>query len=209
MSNLVTRLLQACAVTMVASSAHAAVIGFDDISGNGTPFTFHTEDGFFMFPTSGADWFQNTVYGAPAPFIQFWRQPGEPENWGSLFVRADAAADFTFSSVDVYSSVTPIPYRFIGSNDGLFVFDVYSTMPNTFGQFRTASNPEFSAVIDLLYIELANPYVAFGGNPVGLDNIVVSLAHPVPEPGSLALVFTALASIVGATSMRRRPRGSQ
>ena len=209
MSNLVRRFLQACAVTMVASSAHAAVIGFDDISGNGTPFTFYTEDGFFMFPTSGADWFQNTVYGAPAPFIQFWRQPGEPENWGSLFVRADAAADFTFSSVDVYSSVTPIPYRFIGSNDGLFVFDISSTMPNTFGQFRTAANPQFSAVIDLLYIELVNPYVAFGGNPVGLDNIVVSLAHPVPEPGSLALAFAALASIAGPTSMRKRPRGLQ
>jgi hypothetical protein len=121
-----------------------------------------------------------------------------------MFIRAEDGLDFTFSAVDLYSSVTPIPYRFIGYNEGMPIFDVSDTMPNTFGMFKTATNPEFASLIDLLYIELVNPYVEFGGNPVGFDNIVVASASVVPEPGSLALALTAFASIAGAASVRRR-----
>jgi hypothetical protein len=80
-------------------------------------------------------------------------------------------------------------------------FDVYGTMLNTFGQFVTAFNTDFEVQIDLLNIELVNPYIAIGGNPVGLDNIVVDLAGTIPEPGSIALL---LGGLVALTFMRRR-----
>lgn len=206
MYNELKRMLLVCAIAAISFSAQAAVIGFDDIGENGTPFTLYTEDGFMVFPAGGADWVNNTVYGAPAPSVIFNRKRGEPEIWAGIFVRAEETLPFTFSAVDLYSSLTPIPYRFIGYKDGMPVFDVSNTMPNTFGSFKTAFNPDFaSSLIDLLYIELVNPFVACCSNPVGLDNIVVTRAIEVPEPGSLplALIAASLLLTVGSRNNRR------
>lgn len=186
----------------VTAYAHAAVIGFDDLPGaNNDPFYFYSEDGFMVYPGGGSDWVQNIVYGKPAPSVIFNRQRGDPELWAGMFISEENARPFTFSAVDLYSSVTPIPYRFLGYREAVPVFDVYGTMPNTFGQFITAFNTDFEVEIDLLYIELVNPYVAIGGNPVGFDNVVVSVASTVPEPGSVTLL---LAGLVAATAFRRR-----
>lgn len=199
------RMLLVCAVAAISFSAQAAVIGFDDIGENGVPFTFHTEDGFMVFPAGGADWVNNTVYGAPAPSVIFSRKRGEPEIWAGAFVRAEETLPFTFSAVDLYSSLTPIPYRFIGYKDGMLVFDVSNTMPNTFGSFKTAFNPDYaSSLIDLLYIELVNPFVACCSNPVGFDNIVVTRASEVPEPGALALALMAVSALLMGSRNNRR-----
>lgn len=199
------RMLLVCAVAAISFSAQAAVIGFDDIGENGTPFTFYTEDGFMVFPAGGADWVNNTVYGAPAPSVIFNRKRGEPEIWAGAFVRAEETLPFTFSAVDLYSSVTPIPYRFIGYKDGMPVFDVSNTMPNTFGRFETAFNPDYATIlIDLLYIELVNPFVACCSNPVGFDNIVVTRASEVPEPGALALALMAVSALLMGSRNNRR-----
>jgi hypothetical protein len=47
-------------------------------------------------------------------------------------------------------------------------------MPNTFGDFQTVTNPNATAVIDTLSIVLTSTAAAFGRNPMGLDNIVVT-----------------------------------
>ena len=203
------RLLAAGALATSSISAQAAAIGFDDLTGGqNDPFYFYTEDGFMVFPAGGEPWVQNVVYGKPAPSVIFHRPREAPELFAGMFVRAEDLSDFTFSAVDLYSSVTPIPYRFIGYDENVPVFDVYGTMPNTFGQFMTALNPNGDVLIDLLYIELVNPFVALGGNPVGFDNVVVSLANQVPEPGSLTLALAAFASLAGVISPRRRTRGA-
>lgn len=205
------RRLAALALAGCLGCANAEVITFDGIGDNGEPFTFYTEDGFMVFPAGGEPWVNNTVYGKPAPSVIFSRQRGDPELWAGIFIRAEDISDFTFSAVDLYSSVTPIPYRFIGYDEGMPVFDVSATMPNTFGQFLTALNTASDVLIDLLYIELVNPFIPIGGNPVGFDNVVVSLASAVPEPSTASLAALVLAggAVLLSRGGRRRWTGAR
>jgi hypothetical protein len=89
---------------------------------------------------------------------------------GRIEITRDSSP-FQFYAVDVYSSMTPIPYRFTGFLDSQLVFDVTETEPNTFGGFATVENPQYFKFVDTLEITLTNP---LSGNPMGLDNIVVS-----------------------------------
>jgi hypothetical protein len=84
-----------------------------------------------------------------------------------------SGSTFRFESVDVYSSVTAIPHEIIGLRNGAPVFSVTGTVPNTFGNFATITNPNLTAVIDTLLIRLSNPATPCCSNPVGLDNIVL------------------------------------
>jgi hypothetical protein len=197
--------LTALVLTAATSSSAAAVIGFDDLRGpNNSAFFFHAEDGFLVFPAGGAEWYINTIYGAPAPSVMFNRLANQPDVSATMGVRAVGDLDFTFSAIDLYSSVTRIPYRFIGFNNAVQMFDFSATMGNTFGSFRTAFNPFADVTIDLLFIDLVNPFVALGGNPMGLDNIVVSLANAVPEPGALTLALLCLVLLAAARRVASR-----
>jgi hypothetical protein len=181
------------------SSSSAAVIGFDQLPGpNNSPFTSYTEDGFRVFPAYGARWYQNTIYGSPYPSVMFNRSANEPEVLGSIGLQAVGGWDFTFSSIDLYSSVTRIPHRFIGFNNSAQMFDFSATMGNTFGTFRTAFNPFVDVAIDLLIVELVNPFISIGGNPMGVDNIVVSLANAVPEPSAVSLALLCIVLVAAA-----------
>lgn len=203
------RLLAAGALAASTISAQAAVIGFDDLTGGqNDPFYFYTEDGFMVFPAGGEPWVQNVVYGKPAPSVIFHRPREAPELFAGMFVRAEDSSDFTFAAVDLYSSVTPIPFRFVGYDENVPVFDVYGTMPNTFGQFLTALNPNVDVLIDLLYIELVNPFVALGGNPVGFDNVAVTLVRSVPEPGTGGSLLFAVAGFALIRLGRRDAEGA-
>ncbi len=195
---LLKKLLHAAAFAGVATTAQGALIGFDDIGANGTEFTPYVEDGFTITPGSNR-WINVRTYGAPAPSAQFNRNPEEPEVSSGLFITA-GGADFTFSSVDLYSSVTPIPYRVLGYQGDVVVLDFSGTVPNTFGAFRTVLNEQSGLLLDRLYIRLTNPFLALGGNPVGMDNIMVARSS-VPEPAMPALL---LAAALLAASMRRR-----
>jgi hypothetical protein len=184
----VAAFLSALVFAAATSSSSAAVIGFDQLPGpNNSPFTSYAEDGFRVFPAYGARWYQNTIYGSPYPSVMFNRSANEPDVLGSIGLQAIGGFDFTFSAVDLYSSVTRIPHRFIGYNNSAQMFDFSATMGNTFGTFRTAFNPYADVRIDLLLIELVNPFISIGGNPMGLDNIVVSMTNAVPEPGAVTL----------------------
>jgi hypothetical protein len=195
---LLKKMLHAAAIATVATTAQGALIGFDEIGANGTQFTTYVEDGFTVTPGSSR-WINVRTYGAPAPSAQFNRNPEEPELSSGLFVTA-VGADFTFSSVDLYSSMTPIPYRVLGYQDDAVVLDFSGTVPNTFGAFRTVLNDQSGLLLDRLYIRLTNPFLALGGNPVGMDNIIVARSS-VPEPAVPALL---LATALLAAGMRRR-----
>lgn len=73
-------------------------------------------------------------------------------------------------------------------------------MPNTFGALRTVLNEQSGLLLDRLYIGLTNLFLALGGNPVGMDNIIVARSS-VPEPALPALLLVAAFLVAG---MRRR-----
>jgi hypothetical protein len=143
-------------------------LSFDGLSGNGSAFKTYTQGGFTVSGTVG-DWVVSTTYGRPAPFIQFFT-PFGPTTSAEISVTA-GGEPFTFSSVDLYSSVTQIPYEISGFLNGSLMFRLTATQGNTFGNFATVTNRTPDARIDTLFVRLTNPAAR---NPVGLDNIRVS-----------------------------------
>jgi hypothetical protein len=130
----------------------------------------YTESGFTI-ATNGSPWTVSTGFGNPAPFIEFYADAGTTAT-GTVTVTSSGGA-FSFSSVDLYSSTTPIPYVITGVRAGATVFTLTDTVPNTFGAFKTVANPNSTASIDTLRITLTNAAAACCRNPVGLDTIVL------------------------------------
>jgi hypothetical protein len=159
-------------ITITVTGGGSVTIGFLNSGGNGSPFVSHTESGFTVTATE-SNWTVRTTYGNPAPFIQFQRLATEDTISGEVRVTAGGAA-FSFEAVDLYSSITTIPYVFTGLRGSTTVFTVTGTVPNTFGGFVTVTNPDRAARIDTLLIKLLNPATPCCSNPVGLDNIVLS-----------------------------------
>jgi hypothetical protein len=119
-----------------------------------------------------SNWTVSTTYGRPAPFVQFVSPAGTTTS-GELLVSA-AGATFTFQSVDLYSSTTPIPYVITGIANSAAVLTIQGTQGNTFGNFATITNPQPAARLDALLIRLTNPSAPCCANPMGLDNIAVA-----------------------------------
>jgi hypothetical protein len=148
-----------------------SVITFDRLTGaSGTPFTSYEEDGFTVTSTVRA-WQVMAGYGRPAPAIIFLRQAPEPDADGEVQVTSGAGL-FVFGSVDLYSSVTTIPYVITGVRKSSPAFVLTGKIPNTFGNFKPVSNPE-AVQIDTLVIRLTNPATPCCGNPMGIDNIAI------------------------------------
>jgi len=95
-------------------------------------------------PTSGR--WEFFGYGNPAPSVIFLRSSAEPTITAEIDVTAGGSA-FSFSAVDLYSSVTPIPYTITGFMHSKPVFAVSGTVPNTYGNFATVLNPNATYLI--------------------------------------------------------------
>jgi hypothetical protein len=149
-------------------------IGFIKFA-NGSPLTIYHESGFTVSSSSGA-WIASTTYGHPSPYIYFDNPDGDAVASGIKITRDHST--FKFNSVDLYSSITQIPYIFIGYLESNRVFKVTGTIPNTSGDFATALNSHDMDVIDTLEIMLTNP-ASIGPNLMGLDNIVLTFS---PNP---------------------------
>jgi hypothetical protein len=159
------------------SSPTRVTVGFNGLVGDGGAFSTYTESGFTVSATGPSsftrDWEVATLFGNPAPFIQFRVPPGGPETRGAIDVSAGGAA-FRLTSVDLYSSVTPIAYELRGFLNGTLAFTATGTVPNTFGAFLTVSNPYAEVLVDSVTIVLTNPPMpACCGNAMGLDNIAL------------------------------------
>ena len=130
----------------------------------------YKESGFTTSARSG-DWFVRTDYGNPRPFIQFVSAASTTVDGE---IRITASSTFTFTSVDLYSSTTPITYRITGLRNSASLFQLSDTVPTTFGNFTTITSPTPSIVIDTLSIALTNVAAACCRNPAGLDTIVLA-----------------------------------
>ncbi|WP_100903999.1 hypothetical protein [Nostoc flagelliforme] len=189
----------------VHQTASAATITFEQAS-LGTLSTY-TESGFTTSAISGP-WVTTGSYGNPAPFIQFTNEAGQNSLTATIQITNDDSP-FTFSSVDLYSSVTPIPYSITGFLNSTAIFSFEGTVPNTFGNFQTVVNSNSNYSIDSLTISLTNPALTCCSNPMGLDNITVTpiVTTSVPEPnGSL---FFLLGLPVATWLSRRDTKGKR
>ena len=138
------------------------------------PFTSYEASGMTVKATLRS-WIVFANYGKPKPAIVFFREG--TEGVGEVQITSTNGS-FVFNSVDVYSSMTPIPYEIAGHVKGTQAFNVTGTVPNTFGNFAAVSSTQ-SVAIDVLVIRLTNPLIPAmppgpGGNPMGLDNITVA-----------------------------------
>jgi hypothetical protein len=186
-----------------AASASNITIDFNGISGgDGSPFMIYMESGFTVSPVTN-QWLVGQSGGNPGPFIYFVAQPSDMIT--ATIQVTDGGAPFKFDSIDLYSSITPIPYTFVGLLDGNVVFTVDGTVPNTFGNFATVLNPDANLTIDTLDVSLTNSPGPCCSNPMGLDNIVLTTAANTPEPASLALVLTGVGGL-GFSRWRRNFR---
>jgi hypothetical protein len=158
-------------ITAPSTASGPATITFNALTGVGARVSRYIESDFTVSANPG-NWLVVTTYGNPAPFIEFVA-PGGTAPTGQVSVSAAAHAPFRFQSVDLYSSVTRIPYAITGVRDDKAVFTLADTVPNTFGAFRTVVNSHQRELIDTLIIELTNSTPACCNNPMGLDNIVV------------------------------------
>ena len=148
-----------------------STIGFSSLRENRAPFTTHVESGFRISVVS-ADWIALTTYGNPQPFIEFYGPAGVTMT-GELRITADGAP-FWLNSIDFYSSTTKIPYVIEGSLNSKQVFAVSDVIGNTFGAFARRSNPKADVPVQEIRVRLSNPSAPCCGNPMGVDNIVVS-----------------------------------
>jgi hypothetical protein len=153
-----------------AASPSPCVIGFDELRVHGAAFTTLTSCKLEVSVTA-ASWVASTSYGNPAPFVQFF-SPAGTTTTGEITVSGVSTA-FSFTSVDIYSSTTKIPYDISGFSGGALVFAIEAVQPNTFGGFATVGGPGPRGPLDKLRIRLTNPAAPCCTNPVGLDNIRV------------------------------------
>ena len=148
-------------------------IGFSGLRENRAVVTTYTESGFTITPVS-AQWVGITTYGNPLPSLQFFAPAGSTVT-GEFEVSA-AGAPFWLRSIDLYSSVTRIPYVVEGFLSGEPIFTQLEVLGNTFGNFVRVANSRAELPVDRLHIRLSNPLpgATGGSNPMGVDNIVLN-----------------------------------
>ena len=152
-----------------AASGRVVTCTFGELLVDAQTLSSYTESGITVLATAGT-WDARASFGNPAPSIQFYTSAGAPAT-GQVKVTAGGSV-FSFVSIDLYSSMTTIPYVFTGLRGSTKVFSVSGTVPNTFGNFAPVANPNAGDQIDTLVIELTD---SLAPNPMGLDNIRLAL----------------------------------
>lgn len=157
------------AVTVGPTPTHLAVVTFNSLAPNGPAFTTHSETGYTVDAIAGP-W-------TSGPSL-LSRNPDRLTPLDSeLRVTATGGGPFTLVSARLYSSVTPIPYVLRGVLNGVTVYTVAGTVPNTFGSYATVANPNGDTVVDAVYLTVTNPAIptcpTCTNNPVGVDDLVL------------------------------------
>jgi len=145
------------------SPSACPTISFDSQQIPDAPFSTATECGFVVRATT-SNWIVWTMFGKPAPSIVF---KGVGASTSAEVQVTAGGAPFSFESVDLYSSVTPVPYVITGIRNSNVVFTLQNLIGGG-GLFWTFTNPQSAVAIDTLVIRLTNPA---DRNPMGLDNL--------------------------------------
>jgi hypothetical protein len=147
-----------------------ATITFDHLLGDdGTPFTSYEENGLTIINTN-RPWEVRERFGHPAPSIIFFNDDPQRDTVGEVEI-VSRYESFAFRSVDLYSSVTAIPYSITGTRQTRETISLTGTVPGTYGAFATVSTSDLT-LFETLTIRLTNPRGCCR-NPMGLDNITV------------------------------------
>jgi hypothetical protein len=162
-------------------SSQPVTITFSGLTGPyASPVSGYQDMGFTVSLTEGT-WLKGTAFQAeppPAPqenYIYF-NTPYGTTSSGEIRITANGCA-FTFRSLALYSSVTPIPYQFTGLKGGAIVYTLTDMLPWTSGTFKTVSSSHFTDGIDALIVTVSNPatnVVCCGKNPVGIGHIALN-----------------------------------
>jgi hypothetical protein len=145
-----------------------ATIAFGNVGA--VPIAKYEESGFTVSAVLG-NWAGLLTYGNPAPFVQFSSAAGVTTT-GEIRITADGVP-LWLTSLDLYSSTTPIPYVLEGLRGEQSVYSVSGTLGNTFGRFATVTNARADVPVDALLIRLTNNAAPCCGNPMGVDNIAL------------------------------------
>jgi hypothetical protein len=148
----------------------SVILDFTAVGPEGPPVTIYSEAGFVVSMTTG-NWTAND-YGNPGPSIQF-ESPAGVTTEGAIAVRADDTTPFRMTSVDMYSSITQIPYVITGTLLGQTVFREAGQLGYTTGKFVRVDNPHGDTFVDTIVVHLTNPAFSCCSNPMGLDNITL------------------------------------
>jgi hypothetical protein len=155
--------------TLIPSTTYT--VGFSSLRDNRAPFTTHVESGFTVSVVA-AEWISLTTYGNPQPFVEF-SGPAGATTTGELRITA-GGTPFWLNSVDFYSSTTKIPYVIEGFLNSDPAFTVIDVIGNTFGAFARQTNPTADVAVQEIRLRLSNPSAPCCGNPMGVDNIILS-----------------------------------
>ena len=141
-------------------------LGFDGLTG--TKFKIYTAYGFTVKRVTRG-WDVQTGYGNPAPMIAF----NIPANTivSEAVTVTEAGKQFSLDSVDVYSSLAPVNWEFVGKLAGQTIYKDKGQAPNPMGGFETVPNPDAATPVDT--VELRITSVGGAENSMGIDNIIV------------------------------------
>lgn len=180
------------ALALVSTSASAAIITFDGLTGDtADPLSAYSEDGFTVTPTLGA-WKEAHVFGNALPSIYVSDLgPGTP--FGNLQITAGGGL-FVFNSLDLQAFNSGVGYEIRGSRAGTVLF----SLPNS--QAASAAFQTLTGVGALAIDTLTFDISSGGPGSFNVDNINLSA---VPEPSTGLLLLAGL-GLVGTTRRQRQ-----
>ncbi len=168
------------ALTLMSSTASAAVITFDGLTGaTADPLSAYTEDGFTVTPTLG-EWKEAHVFGNPLPSI-YVSDLGPDTPFGNLQITAGGGL-FVFNSLDLQAFNSGVGYEIRGSRGGTLLFSVANGQAPSPG-FQTLTGGG-AMVIDTLTFDISG-----GPGSFNVDNINLTA---VPEPTAYLMLLSGL-----------------